>query len=488
MWRFAVCDHGRGWKVETSNIKIRILGGHLEDIILLKRRQYVIIMKKKILSVLLAALMLVCLAAPVMATQVPGRVPGSNVAEAVPDSAIVFDIHDVPIYAESSEFCEELGERADQVGIAPATANLVTTRGRAAFFLVMGREPGLLGNGNIPNNRFPDVPMSDWAFPTITWAANRGWIQGRADGRFHPGDLVSRQEFAIMLVRAFSTPLHSGTLPFRDNHLIADWALPYVRRAVERGWITGFADGNFGPTLTITRGDAMVMVRRAAPLSVVYDPVPRTITWDSMFGGNVGNWQRVPGYAIGPLPSTSRTFHQFAGWFNTSAVSGGTQTTLNTRMPHSNTIYWARWHNQITVQLTGQQMRYWCFAASGVAALRNRGVVVAQQTFSVAARGHYLDLPASRDETVTGLRHWSQGRSAWGTAGGIAIGSTRSELSAGRPVIVGISQHMMVIYGLNAAGTEYRVMDPAPVGRGTRRQVQTSDWISGNNWTSTIRF
>ena len=218
----------------------------------------------------------------------------------------------------------------------------------------------MLGNGSLPSHRFPsdDVRMSDWAFPAITWANNRGWIQGRADGRFHPGDYVSRQEFAIMLVRAFSTPLHSGSLPFTDNDLIADWALPYVRRAVERGWITGFADGRFGPTLNINRGDAMTMVRRAAgPLRVVYDPYPRRITWDSMLGANVGSWYRIPGYAIGPLPSTNRTNHHFNGWFNITGVRGGTQTMVNTRMPSGGVTYFARWF--IWHAVDSSEVRFW---------------------------------------------------------------------------------------------------------------------------------
>jgi len=221
-----------------------------------------------------------------------------------------------------------------------------TTRGRAAAFIVMAREFGLLTGGTVPTgNRFEDVAVNIWEFPAVTWAANRGWVLGIAGtNRFNPAGNVTRQEFAVMLVRAFSTPLHNGTQldRFSDRNQIASWAVPYVRRAVANGWMLGFTDGTLRPTNNITIQDAITMTNRA-PGRNISDPTVRTITWNGNGGTNPVQWQRAQGHAISILPTTSRTNHTFAGWFNTSAATGGTRTVNTTLMPSANTTYWARW-------------------------------------------------------------------------------------------------------------------------------------------------
>lgn len=55
----------------------------------------------------------------------------------------------------------------------------------------------------------PDAPLSfsdagavsKWAVPSVRWAAARGILRGRGDGRLDPGGKVARAEAASMLVR-----------------------------------------------------------------------------------------------------------------------------------------------------------------------------------------------------------------------------------------------------------------------------------------------
>jgi len=234
-------------------------------------------------------------------------------------------------------------------GYAIETFNLTsaTTRGRAAVYIVMARAPNLL-NGSVPSNRFSDVSVNRWEFPAITWAANRQWILGLAGtDRFNPNANVTRQEYATMLVRAFSTPLNSGTQldRFTDRNQIASWAVPYVRRAVQLGWIQGFPDGTFRPTNNITRQDAITMTNRAHGQDISDPTTIRTITWNQNGGTNVVNWERVQGHAIGILPSTTRANVNSNRWFNTTNIVGGTQTFATTRMPNANTTYTLRWYD-----------------------------------------------------------------------------------------------------------------------------------------------
>jgi len=248
------------------------------------------------------------------------------------------------------------------------SATSATTRGRAAAFIVMARDFGLLTGGTIPTgNRFEDVAVNIWEFPAVTWAANRGWVLGIAGtNRFNPTGNVTRQEFAVMLVRAFSTPLNSGTQldRFSDRNQIASWAVPYVRRAVANGWILGFTDGTFRPTNNITIQDAITMTNRA-PGRNISDPTVRTITWNGNGGTNPVQWQRAQGHAISILPTTSRANHTFAGWFNTSAATGGTRTAATTLMPSANTTYWARWTASF------QPFDAWVSTAGGVLHVRS---------------------------------------------------------------------------------------------------------------------
>jgi hypothetical protein len=73
-------------------------------------------------------------------------------------------------------------------------------------------------------------------------------------------------------------------------------------------------------------------------------PAPVTITWNTN-GGTPATIteERIPGYDFDTLPTPSRSGFTFIGWFDTSAVFGGTEITSECRVPGSPAIYWARW-------------------------------------------------------------------------------------------------------------------------------------------------
>lgn len=50
---------------------------------------------------------------------------------------------------------------------------------------------------------FSDVPENNWAYPYIEKAAENGWISGYTDGRFGPNDKVTYAQFCVMLIGAF---------------------------------------------------------------------------------------------------------------------------------------------------------------------------------------------------------------------------------------------------------------------------------------------
>jgi hypothetical protein len=50
---------------------------------------------------------------------------------------------------------------------------------------------------------FPDVTEGSWAFPHVEYCVARGVVQGYEDGLYHPSDVVTRDQMAVYVARAF---------------------------------------------------------------------------------------------------------------------------------------------------------------------------------------------------------------------------------------------------------------------------------------------
>ncbi|MEK3868816.1 immunoglobulin-like domain-containing protein [Paenibacillus sp. FSL M7-0831] len=128
------------------------------------------------------------------------------------------------------------------------------------------------------DHSFADV-NGHWAQEDIVLMANKLLIEGRGQGLFVPDDSVSRAEFAAMLVRALGLDDEpNGAAPFRDVAPGA-WYAGAVRAAHEAQLIDGFQDGTFRPMEPITREQTAVMIVRAmeyAGSAPVADGTPKT--------------------------------------------------------------------------------------------------------------------------------------------------------------------------------------------------------------------
>jgi len=96
-------------------------------------------------------------------------------------------------------------------------------------------------------------------------------VSGYGGGLFGPDDLVTREQFAKMIVLAAGleinaadgTALETTSLTFSDNSAISDWAKPYVAAAVQAGLINGMGDNTFAPAANVTRAQALTIIARA---------------------------------------------------------------------------------------------------------------------------------------------------------------------------------------------------------------------------------
>ena len=122
---------------------------------------------------------------------------------------------------------------------------------------------------NVSSNAVhPFVDTTD-VFPNMAYYA--GIISGDGMGYYHPYDTLTRQEMCKIISNTLAA---AGVLPpytmsdtafdsIGDEHLIADWAKPYVAFMLDEGLMAGYwEDNNFHPLDNVTREQAAIVANR----------------------------------------------------------------------------------------------------------------------------------------------------------------------------------------------------------------------------------
>ena len=108
--------------------------------------------------------------------------------------------------------------------------------------------------------------VSPWAVEPLAKAAAAGLVEGRADASFGPREPVTRAEFVALLVRLFGLSAAASTdggTGFVDVPAGA-WFAEAVSAARAFGVVDGTGQGRFSPERPVTREQAAVMLVRAA--------------------------------------------------------------------------------------------------------------------------------------------------------------------------------------------------------------------------------
>ncbi|WP_435165700.1 glycoside hydrolase family 66 protein [Paenibacillus glycanilyticus] len=132
---------------------------------------------------------------------------------------------------------------------------------RAEVMAMIVRALNLSGNGASSAAGFKDVPAGAWYSKELSAAYEAELIQGDASGRFNPNAPITRQELAVMLLRAYK--LAGGELPeaeagrtqYADAALIAAWAKKAIAEAGAAGLMQGDGNGQFAPGRQGTRSE-----------------------------------------------------------------------------------------------------------------------------------------------------------------------------------------------------------------------------------------
>lgn len=113
---------------------------------------------------------------------------------------------------------------------------------------------------------FDDIEQAEWAKDAISKLAELKIVNGKADRIFAPNDPITREEFVAIVVRAFEITKNSNDIVFEDV-LSNAWYYDAVKKAYNSGIVTGIDDKTFGIGQLITRQDMAVIISRAVSYS-----------------------------------------------------------------------------------------------------------------------------------------------------------------------------------------------------------------------------
>ena len=125
-----------------------------------------------------------------------------------------------------------------------------------------------------PGQLFPDLPCNYWDYNAIQSLAQRGIISGMGDGNFHPHDAVTRAQFAKMVVIANGWTLLTPATPHFSDVPASYWAYAFIESAYANGVISGYPDGTFHPSATLSRDQLAKIIVRALGYDVYNPPTP----------------------------------------------------------------------------------------------------------------------------------------------------------------------------------------------------------------------
>ena len=131
--------------------------------------------------------------------------------------------------------------------------------------LVFSVSSSVFAKSSQPNIKgFKDVKPGHWAYDAIMWMLERNIIDGVGGDRFDPNGVVTRAQFAKMMVNTLNLKKYSPETPSFLDVKKNSWEYPYVESA--KPYLTGFRTSSgdyFKPSLAAVREDMAVALVNA---------------------------------------------------------------------------------------------------------------------------------------------------------------------------------------------------------------------------------
>ena len=110
---------------------------------------------------------------------------------------------------------------------------------------------------------FTDVSTSAYYYDAVMWAVENGVTEGTSAATFSPDMSCTRAQIVTFLWRANGSPVVDYAMNFTDVPADAYYA-DAVRWAVSKGITSGTSAATFAPDMTVTRGQTVTFMYRAA--------------------------------------------------------------------------------------------------------------------------------------------------------------------------------------------------------------------------------
>lgn len=106
---------------------------------------------------------------------------------------------------------------------------------------------------------FTDVPAGFWCADAVNTLASLGIVNGMSDQEFAPNKPITRAQFVAICARFAGSAMEGDSFTdVPDSY----WAHDYISTGSGYGWINGVGGGLFDPNAPITRAQAVTIVNR----------------------------------------------------------------------------------------------------------------------------------------------------------------------------------------------------------------------------------
>ena len=145
--------------------------------------------------------------------------------------------------------------------------------------------------------QFQDVPDDYWAKPYIDALSERLVLDGISEGTFAPEQPVTRAQLASAIAQAFPLDDQEAAIAFLDVEE-GYWATEAIDKAVKGGFMSGFPDESFQPTLPVPR--AQVLTALVTGLNSLIPAEAQTMV------NRYSDATEIPGWAIGKMAAATQ--------------------------------------------------------------------------------------------------------------------------------------------------------------------------------------
>ncbi|MGO4889427.1 S-layer homology domain-containing protein [Anaerobacillus sp. MEB173] len=187
----------------------------------------------------------------------------------------------------------------------------------------------------IDQSYFKDIEIDKWYAEVVEMAFKEGLIEGYPDKTFKPNENITRQEMAVLIIRAINYVEKNvdiaadGSLHFKDSEKIRDWARVAITLVSELGIMNGYPDDTFGPDHSTKRAESVVALKRLLDLLVTDNHVgPILFTNGVINGGNQaeftfeGKVQPGSSVSLQSIVSENGTVYNVTDTFTTATAAG----------------------------------------------------------------------------------------------------------------------------------------------------------------------